>query len=510
MKMIFNSWFLSLICLVMLLGSIASCKKDDNVDTGKVELLSFGPAGVKHGQDISFIGKNLDKVTAIEFMGASVPGSAFKTHTSELIILTVPQEAERGVVTLKTGSDDIISKAMIDFDVPFSITSVSGTARPGGTITVKGQFLNWITSVEFAEGVSDTNFVSKSLTELIVKVPMEAQTGSVIFWGAGTEPISVETEAALIVTLPSITSLSPVSVMPETNLTITGADLDLTSQVILPGVTNPITQFVSKSATEIVVKLPKEARMGKVILKAYSGVRVESVADLVVTLPSITIFSPGVVARESNLTITGTHLDLAVGVIFKGVANPITQFVSRSATEIVVKVPKEANRGVIAVKAISGVIIESTKAMAIEGDVLPLDPLKYAFYADSYQNGWENWGWGNTNDPGSTDFVRDGEKSLKATFTNSWGGIKFANREVSTAGYTELTFAIYGGASTEGKKVKVQPNGGSAYEAVIQEGKWVEVKIKLADIGSPSKITELLIQEMGWTGTIYIDHVGLR
>lgn len=508
---IFNTRLISKLCLVFLMIFAASCEKDDNLlSTTKAELLSYGPAGVKHGEDIRFIGRNLDKVTDIEFKGATVPKANFKQHTSELIVLTVPATAERGVVTLKTSQGDIVSKAPIDFDVPFTVTSFSETARPGGTITIKGEFVNWITSVEFSKGTADTNFVSKSLNEIVVKVPMDAQTGKLIFWGAGTEPVNIESETDLVVTLPSVSAITTTPIRPEGNLTIAGLDLDLVKGVKINGVSSVITDFVSHTPTQIVVKLPKEARAGKISLRAHSDVMVESSTEMNVLLPAITSFSPNPIDRGSNVTIVGTNLDLVQGILFKGIEAPVTEYVSRSLTQIVVKFPLTANRGVIALTTVSGVNVESATAIAIVGDVLPLDPVKYAFYEDDYQNNWQNWGWGNTNDPANTDFVRDGDKSLKATFSNSWGAIKFANSEVSTAGYTELTFAIYGGVGTDGKVLSVVPSGSSTYAAVIQEGKWVEYKVKLADIGNPAKISDIMMQETGWAGTIYLDHIGLR
>lgn len=511
MKKIFNIRLLSIVCLFLSVLIVSSCEKDDETEnSSKVELESYGPAGVKHGEKISFIGKNLDKVTSIEFVGASVPQTSFDQQTSELIILIVPKEAERGVVTLKTSEGDVVSKAPIDFEVPFTITSITPIVKPGEQITIKGDLLNWITSIQFAKDTVVTEFVSKSMSEIVVTVPLTAQTGPLVFSGAGTKPESFESATELEVILPTITTISPNPIRPEGNLTITGTNLDLTKGVILSGVSSPVTQFVSKTGTQLVVKIPKETQKGKVILQAYSNVTVESTNELVVVLPGISSFAPEVVEREKNLTITGTNLDLATGIIFKGVEKPVTQFVSRTNNQIVVKVPLAANRGVIAVQAISGVSVESSQAMAIVGDLLPLDPLKYAFYEDDFLNGWQNWGWGATTDAGNSDFVRDGGKSIKSTFTGSWGAVKFANAEITTAGYTELTFAIYGGVGTEGKELAVQPGGASTYKAVIQEGKWVEYKVKLADIGNPAKITDIMMQETGWSGSIYIDHVGLR
>src|SRR5690606_37988457 len=116
--------FLSLLFMMV----YTSCKKDEvHANAGKVQLLSFGPAGVKHGEEIRFIGSNLDKVTDIDLQGVSIPSSAFLEQTKELIIIIVPQETEKGVVTLKTPGGDIVSKTEIDFEVSVKIIYVPET-----------------------------------------------------------------------------------------------------------------------------------------------------------------------------------------------------------------------------------------------------------------------------------------------------------------------------------------------------------------------------------------------
>jgi major membrane immunogen (membrane-anchored lipoprotein) len=100
MKKIFTRRVFAIVCLLAAMGIITSCEKEDTSKTSAIELLSFGPAGVKHGEDISLIGNNLDKVTAVEFTGATVSKEQFKQQSSELIVLTVPSEAVRGKVIL--------------------------------------------------------------------------------------------------------------------------------------------------------------------------------------------------------------------------------------------------------------------------------------------------------------------------------------------------------------------------------------------------------------------------
>lgn len=405
-----------------------SCKKDDvHANSGKVELLSFGPAGVKHGEEIRFIGSNLDKVTDIDLQGVSVPSSAFLEQTKELIIIIVPQETEKGVVTLKTPGGDIVSKTEIDFEVPVKIISVPETARPGDEITITGEYMNWIVGVGFSQDTVVTEFVRRSLTELVVTIPLTAQTGPLVFLGGGTEPLTIEMEEELVLTLPSIIQMSP----------------------------NPIE-------------------------------------------------------RGGTLTIVGNDLDLTEGIIFKGQTNPVSEFVSKTSTELVVKIPEEINKGKISLVAYSGVAVESDESLLLIGDLPDLAPLAYAIYIDGLENGAQDWGWNTKTDFKNTDNVRDGEAAMKVIYDASWGGIKLSNFSVATTSYSELAFSIFGTLGTDGQKLNVAVNDGAAYVITIEEGKWVEYKLKLSELGSPNPLSNIMFQEAGWAGTIYIDHVGLR
>jgi hypothetical protein len=354
---------LLLFSFVLCLG-ILSCDKDDNdVNSNKIELLSFGPTGTAHGDTLRFIGKNLQKVTAIQFTGgasALVEQKDFKSQTSELILLLVPAAAEKGYVTLKTSDGDIVSKTVLNLGVTAEVTSLTAQARPGANVTINGNFLNWVRKVTFAKDKVVETFVSQSINQLVVKIPDDAETGPLILTYAGTDSANVETDDTLHVTLPVTTGLSPNPVKPKTDLTITGTDLDLVKKILFTGVSTPVTTFVSQSATQLVVNVPETTKKGKITLEAASGVQTVSSLDADIVLPVITSFTASPVDLGSNLTITGTDLDLVKKIIFPGVAPVVTAFVSQSTTEIVVTVPAGTRKGQITVEAASGVQTKST------------------------------------------------------------------------------------------------------------------------------------------------------
>lgn len=503
-----------LLLLAALPGWLVSCTKDSNsTDAGKTVLLSFGPSGAKHGDTIVFIGQHLDRVTAVQLTGASVPSTAFLQQTAERISFLIPAATQEGLVILKTPEGDIVSKTKINFTVAIKITSVTRQAKPGENITIKGDYLNWIKEVKFAKDIAETSFVSRTINELVVKVPANAQTGTLFISFGGSKPLTIETDSVLHVTLPAITGMAPNAVLNSANLTITGTNLDLVKELLFTGVTEPVSAFVSRSAAQIIVKVPAGARKGKLTLVANSTVKVISDIDLDIVLPSITSLSPNPVDHGANLTITGTNLNLVSGISFIGEAQPVKTFESQSATQLVVKVPAGALKGKLTLAVANSTNTVESDVLDYIGGLPPLADFPYAIYTDALQNGFQDWSWAGR-DFSSTAIVRQGTTAIKAIYgSGGYEGITFHNDGgPATAAYTALELSVFGTAGTGGKTMNVVVNGnwGSPATFTVNEGEWKTVSLTIGAIGNPASLNEIVLQSAGWSGTVYIDHVGLR
>jgi len=518
----FNTRLLLLIGFFLSIGLVTSCNKnnDDEDDDGKVELLSFGPTGAQHGDTIRFFGRHLDQVTSIEFTGAAVAKEEFKKHTNNEILVVVPTAAERGYVTLKTPGGDIVSKTRFNLGVTATIASITPEARPGSDITITGDYLNWVERITFPDNKVVSSFVSKAKDRIVVTVPADAQSGKLKIFYGGTDSAEIETDETVIVTLPMATGVSPNPIKHGTNLTITGTNLDLVKQVILPGATKTITSFVNQTANQLVVVVDSATVKGKVKLAALSGVQTESTQELNVVMPVITKVAPSPVDPGADITITGANLDLVNSISFQN-APAVKTFVSKSPTQIVVKVPRGVTNGKITFGIENtGLTVQSPEVLEITG-AAPPPTIALPFYLDAVTSNWTGWrggGWDGTNDYDNTSPVREGTKSVKLTITKAYGapfqlGHNDTAPGISLAPYTKFKISVYGAPGSTGKTITVAFNKvNGKYNINLVEGKWTDYEIPISTLTSDTHLKEIWVQDYSNSSgyTFYVDAIGLH
>jgi hypothetical protein len=323
---------------------LTSC--EDEVADTKVALYSFGPMPIARGAELKFIGKNLDRVTAV-VIPDDISISTFTSKTSELLTVTVPQEAMPGLVVLKTPEGDITTKTEIGYSEPISIASFTpATVKAGVELTITGDYLNLVGEVIFTDriAVPKASFTSQSRTEIKLVIPATAQTGKIAVSDAKEDPVIVYSATSLSVKLPLFTTIAPNPVKAGTELTITGTDLDLVTSVTLGG-NKTVTTFVSKTATQLVLAVPADTKDGKVTMIPASGVKVESATDLVMVVPTVSV-TPVTLKNGDDITVTGTNLDLIDRVVFGGEKTGTIK-AGGTETQILVTAPDDAVTGVV-------------------------------------------------------------------------------------------------------------------------------------------------------------------
>ncbi|MEJ1237344.1 hypothetical protein WBG78_04385 [Chryseolinea sp. T2] len=493
-----------------------SCQEDE--PSAEVQLMSFGPSGVHHGDEITFFGANLDKVTEIVFKpSVSVPKGSFASVSKDRINIIVPDAAEAGKVVLKTPDGDIESKTILNFKVPVVITSITPEAKPGTNVTIKGDKLNWIEELTFASDltIKKENFVSLSLTELVVTLPMEAQSGYILFATGGTDPLTFGSENQLQVTLPAVTAFNPSSAKHTEVITLEGTNLDLVTSVVFAGGTEVFAQaFVSQEETAIKLAVPATAIKGKVTLKQYSPVEVTPTSELTIILPTATAVTPSPAKPGiDDITITGSNLDLIAELGLPGSGAILASaFKSVSDTQIVLTLPAGTKSGGITYKTIHG--YSNNLGVTVRVPAPGPAPLPITLYDETIAPGGGDWSWNKVvSDPASTEQFYSGDVSWKFQ-TSSDGGLSSGGiTAIDASGQQVFTFALYGGPGTDGAKVAaiLNDNWGDYNSVTLVEGKWTEYQIPLTSFPTTdvTKIVRFAFKvDDRSSSVIYADRVG--
>jgi hypothetical protein len=423
------------IFLMLGVGLILSSCDDEEGSSGEVVLQSFGPSPVMRGGELRFIGQNLDQVTAIVLPGSGEV-TTFSTKTSGLVVIQVPEATLEGKVTLKTSQGDITTKTDLGIAEPITITSISPTTvRPGDIITIQGTYLNLVEEVVFSSSKSVTEFESQSQGTLQVRVPDNAQTGTIALLDGEEIPNKINSQTQLEVALPMVASINPDPVKAGTSLTLTGTDLDLATSITFAGGARvDSADFASQSATEIVLNTPMNAQAGILEVMAPSKVTTQSAVGVALIAPVITSITPIPAKPGSTVTVTGTNLDLISGVSFNGTSGSLE---GGSTTSITVGVPETATNGKVTFSTQANQSIES------EDVVTMVVPTIAAFTPTTVET---------EASPTITITGTDLDIVSKIVFEGGW------EQPVNSATQTEITIPVTPG-SVSGKFKLVTVNG---------------------------------------------------
>lgn len=356
-----------MMCLILLSGlSFTACNDGDeestNQYTGGISLNVFGPSPVARGGILRFLGNGMDQVT-----GVVIPGCSEITDidviSKEEIHVTVPQTAEPGYVTLNTPIGAITTKTKLTYSEPISLESFSPTSiKAGTTLVIKGEYLNLIQEVIFANSVivPATEFISQSRAEIKVVVPNEAQTGKLIISDTSSEdtesiPNWIYSDNELNIILPSVAEIADLSEKkPGDEITLTGNDLDLITKVIMP---NGDEVEFTVDGDKLTFFLPDNISDGSIIVTPASGVEVVF-ATIGVALPSEVVAEPATELRAGDkITLTGKNMELITDITFPGVTDAVSMD-SQTETEVTVTIPGTAISGNLLLNTQSGVSVE--------------------------------------------------------------------------------------------------------------------------------------------------------
>lgn len=388
----FSAWWMA--CLVLLSSLTFTACDTNDLDTnqykGGISLNVFGPSPVLRGGELRFLGCGLDQVASVLIPGCDAI-TDIQLISAEEIRVIVPQTALPGYVTLMLrNGESIVTKTQLTYSEPVSIESFSPeSVRPGDVLTIKGDYLNLMHQVIFAENVivsdeiaveeeekgrttENAGFLKHTRNEIQVLVPYEARSGKICLSDGAELPNLLYAEVELQVTTPSVAQVEErIDVKPGEEMSVIGEDLDLVEEIQLSN-GEPVEFTYSAENNTLTFKLPDNAVDGPVYAVPASGVKVQ-VAEIKLATPEDVKAQEAEIATGKELTLTGKNMDMIAAVLFPGVEKAVVPS-SLSETEVKVVVPGEAQTGMIQLVLTSG--------ETISGPELTITAPKYCQIAD--------------------------------------------------------------------------------------------------------------------------------
>lgn len=278
--------------------------------------------------------------------------ASFFVASDSQINAVVPPGAVTGPITVKKGANQATS--FEDFIVigtgPY-ISSFSPIGGSGGTVvTLNGVHFTGVNSVKF-NGTNGSIVQLTTDTQMRVSAPDGVTTGPITLSRTGYPSF---TTSSNFFAPAVITSFSPTTGRPGTNVVIKGKNFLGTTAVKLNNVAVP--NFTVDSNTQITMTLPVTATTGLININPPGG-QANSSSNFVV-LPSLFTFSPYFGTPGTDVTITGLNLVGNPVVRFNGVTGSIIG--TPTAEQIVARVPGSATSGPISITTTNGMVSSST------------------------------------------------------------------------------------------------------------------------------------------------------
>lgn len=368
MKKYLNSFF-ALFVLVLVGTAFSSCTDEayntDPYNKSGVSILAFGPAPTERTHEIRITGTHLDKVDKVVFPAdatveeAAVTRSEFNKADAENIYLNIPDATVPGHIKLVAGGEVIESEGILTFEEPIEVTEVTPVKglNAGDNITIKGDYVYNIASVTYTAGVTvpAEEFVSTSRREIVVPVPLAAQTGTISMTDGADWKFEYETPLEILTA--TCTAVSATSVEFGDQITLTGTNLHTVETVMFPGgVKSDFT--VSADNKTITTTVPADCKSGSITLVLFSGQAVSSPEIAVPTISVAGISKEKDICEGDELTITGENLNRVVSVTLPGVGELAADKYTNDGTHITFTVPEGFVDGVITLKQNANISVD--------------------------------------------------------------------------------------------------------------------------------------------------------
>jgi IPT/TIG domain len=276
----------------------------DCFQVGPPAISSFSPASAVAGQSITINGSNFfsafGSTPTVKFNGIAAASVTVNSPTQ--LVATVPAGKVAGKITV-TGLGGTGTSAGSLGQAP-TISGLSVTSgHAGDVVTVTGTALTGASSMKFNGVTASFSAPSSDGTSLKAIVPAAATDGPVTVTTAFGSAIS----AASFLVLPTITSFTPTSGAAGVTVTINGSGFGAENGVTFTGDGDANGIPVFSSATQIVVQVPTNVKVGPVTVYTHGGTHNTTSTASFSPLPSITGFNHASAMPGDTLIVSGAN-----------------------------------------------------------------------------------------------------------------------------------------------------------------------------------------------------------
>lgn len=331
---------------------------------------SFSPTSVAPGDVVTIKGDYFNLIHEVIFSsGVKVSEKDFTKHTRYEIQVVVPMTARTGVIgigdldELNNENPNLFANVIYTEDelvvAQPEVTKMDAARyKAGETVKITGKHFQYVETLKL-HGAGTVEFTRNAAnTEISFALPATAQDGeAVLVAKSGVEVVAGKYETVV----PTGLAAAPQPVKAGATLTITGKDLDLVTGIELAG--SVWAEYTMQEDGTITFPMQETAKEGDAVLHMANG---KSVTVAYTLVKPVVAALPESASAGSEMTITGTDLDLVKSVTFGGDLKVDVEAVDGTIT---VAVPTTAETGALKLNLANGTSVETAESVTIDKPV---------------------------------------------------------------------------------------------------------------------------------------------
>ena len=360
--------------------------------TEPIEISSFSPASAFSGDVLTFTGEYLNDVKEVIFSGEDAYVTEFESQSRHELKVKVPFNAISGPVILSdvnevedenTIPNHIYTETELTVGEPTVVKAEKAVYKSGDVITVKGEHLDMIKTVDLVQAADVLFVVADEGQSIYFELPAKAGDGAITLTSyAGTAFNAGEIETVTVAGLAVVSLADDSRFKAGSTVEITGSDLDLVTKVEFNGA--EASWYLSDG--KIIATQPDGAKDGVITVTLDSGKQAFT-QEIEVVKPEIrdVEYFDAYVAGKTVVTIIGEDLDLVSSVTIGDKDNGLIpcgfELITDESgyTDVKVALPEQAYTGPITFTSAAG-YQTSTNAITITYDLA----VSINFDAESY------------------------------------------------------------------------------------------------------------------------------